>query len=85
MKIIPPLTADSVKITKLDFFFSSFVNPRLSFLEPCRVFSLFNRLTSCADTKLQEKDFHARLQLLVAETLSNVSSEHLSELSLAFD
>lgn len=66
-------------------FFVSFVNPALHFREPFRAFSLSNRLTSCADSKLQEKGFHAWLQFAVAETLSNVSNEDLGELCLAFD
>lgn len=63
-------------------FFVPLLNPVPHFPEPCRGFSLSNRLTSCADSKLQEKGFHAWLQLVVVETLSNVSSKDLSELCL---
>lgn len=53
-------------------FFVPFVDPALHFPETYRGFSLSYRLTSCADSKLQEKGFHAWLQFVVAETLSNI-------------
>lgn len=95
LQLISPLSPDSVKIIEVPhlysgfstaalkpklMFFVPFVNPAPHFPEPCRGFSLSNRLTSCADSKLQEKGFHAWLQSVVAETLSNDSNEDLSEL-----